>query len=438
MSFAGYVLLLVGGFLLLMVLGVPIAFSLSISAIFTVLVTGNFTVTAIFHRMIGNASGYTLLAIPFFILAAKLMNTGGVTRKIFRACSAWVGSIPGGLGHANVVASIVFSGMSGSAVADAGGLGQIEVDAMIKDGFDPEFSAKDGFDPEFSAAVTAASATIGPIIPPSIPMVVYGMMTEVSVGALFIGGIVPGLVLALATSILVFFMAKKRHYPVKEFSWKEVGQATKEALLSLLTPVIIIGGIWTGIFSPTEAACIAATYAFILSVLVYRELSWKDVYQALIETARDSAGILCLICGAASFSWLVTMLGMTQALSEALVKLTDNKYVMLLIVNIAFLIIGMFMEALAAMTITLPFLVPLMSVYGIDPLHLGVVLVLNLMIGLCTPPVGTSLFICAKTAHISIERMYKAILPFLVPLIIVLFLITYMPGLVTWLPGTLG
>ena len=428
MSFAGYVLLLVGGFLLLMVLGVPIAFSLSISAIFTVLVTGQFTVTAIFHRMIGNASGYTLLAIPFFILAAKLMNTGGVTRKIFRACSAWVGSIPGGLGHANVVASIVFSGMSGSAVADAGGLGQIEVDAMIKDGFDPEFSA----------AVTAASATIGPIIPPSIPMVVYGMMTEVSVGALFIGGIVPGLLLAVATSILVFFMAKKRHYPVKKFSWQEVGQSTKEALLSLLTPVIIIGGIWSGIFSPTEAACIAATYAFILSVLVYRELGWKDVYQALIETARDSAGILCLICGAASFSWLVTMLGMTQALSEALVKITDNKYVMLLIVNIAFLLIGMFMEALAAMTITLPFLVPLMSVYGIDPLHLGVVLVLNLMIGLCTPPVGTSIFICAKTANITIEKMYKAILPFLVPLIIVLFLITYVPGLVTWLPGTLG
>jgi tripartite ATP-independent transporter DctM subunit len=318
--------------------------------------------------------------------------------------------------------------MSGSAVADAGGLGQIEIDAMNKKGFDPEFSA----------AVTAASATIGPIIPPSIPMVVYGMMTEVSVGALFIGGIVPGLLLAVATSLLVFFIAKKRKYPVEKFSWKEVGASTKEALLSLLTPVIIIGGIWTGIFSPTEAACIAATYAFILSVLVYRELGWKDVYNALIETARDSAGILCLICGAASFSWLVTMLGMTQALSEALVKLTDNKYVMLLIVNIAFLIIGMFMEALAAMTITLPFLVPLMSVYGIDPLHLGVVLVLNLMIGLCTPPVGTSLFICAKSANITIEKMYKAILPFLVPLIIVLFLITYVPGLVTWLPGTLG
>ena len=427
MSFAGYVLLLVGGFLLLMVLGVPIAYSLSISAIFTVVVTGNFTPVAIFHRMIGNASGYTLLAIPFFILAAKLMNTGGITRKIFRAASAWVGWIPGGLGHANVVASIVFSGMSGSAVADAGGLGQIEIDAM----------KEKGFDADFSAGVTAASATIGPIIPPSIPMVVYGMMTEVSVGSLFIGGIVPGLLLAVATSILVFIISKRRNYPTEKFSWKEVGVATKEALLSLLTPIIIIGGIWTGIFSPTEAACIAATYAFILAVIVYRELGWKDVKNALIETARDSAGILCIICGAAAFSWLVTMLGMTSAMSRALVALTDNKYLILLIVNIAFLIIGMFMEALAAMTITLPFLVPLMAAYGINPLHLGVVLVLNLMIGLCTPPVGTSLFICAKTAGITIEKMYKAILPFLIPLIIVLFLITYVPGLVTWLPGTI-
>ena len=428
MGFGGYVLLLVGGFLLLMVLGVPIAFSLSISALFTVVVTGNFTATAIFHRMIGNASSYTLLAISFFILAAKLMNTGGITRKIFRAASAWVGAIPGGLGHANVVASIVFSGMSGSAVADAGGLGQIEVDAMIDQGFDPDFSA----------AVTAASATIGPIIPPSIPMVVYGMMSEVDVGSLFIGGMVPGLLLALATSVLVFIMAVQRKYPVAKFSWKEVGQSTVDAFLSLLTPVIIIGGIWTGIFSPTEAACVAATYAFILAVIVYRDLGLKDVLNALYETARDSAGILCIICGAAAFSWLVTMLGMTQALSTFLVSLTDNKYIMLLIINIAFLIIGMFMEALAAMTITLPFLVPLMGVYGINPLHLGVVLVLNLMIGLCTPPVGTSLFICAKTAKIPIERMYKAILPFLIPLLIVLFAITYCEPLVTWLPGLLA
>jgi len=423
-----HVLLLMGSFLVMMVCGVPIAFSLSIAAILTTLVTGQFEAFAIVHRMIGNSSSYTLLAIPFFILAAKLMNTGGITHRIFRAASAWVGAIPGGLGHANVVASVVFSGMSGSAVADAGGLGQIEVDAMVKDGFDPDFSA----------AVTAASATIGPIIPPSVPMVVYGMMTGVSVGSLFIGGVLPGLLLAVATSVLVFVMAKKRKYPVQKFSWKEVAISTKEAFLSLMTPVIIIGGIWTGIFSPTEAACVASFYAFILSVIVYRGMSVKEVFEAIKQTVADSAGILLIICGAAAFSWLVTMMGMTEALSHALTSLTHNKYVMLLILNIAFLIIGMFMEALAVMTITVPFLIPLMGEFGIDPLHLGVVLVLNLMIGLCTPPVGTSLFICAKTAKISIERMYKAILPFLIPLIIVLFLITYVPECVTWLPGMLG
>lgn len=421
-------LILVGAFLVLMVLGVPIAFSLSISAIVTVLITGNFTVTAIVHRMIGSSSGYTLLAISFFVLAAKLMNTGGITRRLFRAASAWVGAIPGGLGHANVVASVIFSGMSGSAVADAGGLGQVEVDAMVKDGFDADFSA----------AVTCASATIGPIIPPSIPMVVYGMMTEVSVGSLFVGGIIPGLLLALACSVLIYFMAKKRHYPVRKFSWKEVWISTKEAFLSLLTPVIIIGGIWSGIFSPTEAAAVAVVYAFFLSVIVYKEMNLKEVGKAIKETVCDSAGILCIICGAAAFSWLLTMMGVTSALSDALAAMTNNKYLMLLILNIAFLIIGMFMEALAVMTITIPFLIPLMANFGIDPVHLGVVLVLNLMIGLSTPPVGTSLFVCSKVAGISVERMYKAIMPFLIPLIIVLFLITYVPGLVTWLPGLLG
>ena len=422
------VLLIMGIFLVLMIMGVPIGFSLAISALSTAAITGQFEPTAIIHRMIGNASSYTLLAIPFFILAAKLMNTGGITRRIFRACSALIGWIPGGLGHANVLASIVFSGMSGSAVADAGGLGQIEVDAMIDDGFDPDFAA----------AVTGASATIGPIIPPSIPMVVYGMMTEVPVGTLFIGGIVPGLLLALATSILIFVISKKRKYPTRPFNFKEFLVSTKEALLSLLTPVIIIGGIWTGVFSPTEAACIAVVYAFFLAVILYKGMNLREIYEALKQAVADGAGILNIICGAAAFSWLVTMMGMTNALSHALTSMTENKYIMLLILNIAFLLIGMFMEALAVMTITVPFLIPLMASFGIDPVHLGVVLVLNLMIGLCTPPVGTSLFICAKTAGIRIEEMYKAILPFLVPLILVLIMITYIPGLVTWLPSVTG
>ncbi|MFH5835587.1 TRAP transporter large permease [Proteiniclasticum sp. C24MP] len=422
----GVVLLIV--FAVLMIIGVPIAVSLAFSAIVTVFVTDSFAITAIIHRMIGSTNSYTLLAIPFFILAAKLMNTGSITKRIFRAAAAWVGHIPGGLGHANIVASIIFSGMSGSAVADAGGLGQVEIQAM-KD---------EGFDPEFSAAVTAASATVGPIIPPSVPMVVYGMMAEVSVGALFMGGFIPGLILGLATMILVYIIAKKRNYPKHAFSFREVVVSTKSAFLSLLTPVIIIGGIWGGIFSPTEAAVVAVGYSFILSVIVYRELTLKDVWKEMKQTAVDSAAILFIIAGAAAFSWLVAMTGVTNNLAQFLTSMTDSKVVILLILNITFLILGMFMEALSVLTITVPFLIPLMGAYNIDPIHLGVVIVLNLMIGLVTPPVGTSLFICAKQAKISIESMYRAILPFLVPLIIVLFLITYVEELVLFLPGLLG
>lgn len=412
-------------FAVFMISGVPIAIALSFSAILTLFFTDTFAITAIIHRMIGSANSYTLLAIPFFILAAKLMNTGTITRRIFRAAAAWVGAIPGGLGHANIVASIIFSGMSGSAVADAGGLGQIEIQAMTDEGFDPEFSA----------AVTVASATVGPIIPPSVPMVVYGMMAEVSVGSLFMGGLIPGLLLGLTTMVLVFIMSVKRKYPRHSFSFKEVLLSTKEAFLSLLTPVIILGGIWGGIFSPTEAAVVAVGYSFILSVLVYREVGLKAVWKELKSAAIDSATILFIIAGAASFSWLVAMLGITNSISGFLTSVTDNPYVVLLIINIAFLILGMFMEALSVLTITVPFLLPLMGVYGIDPVHLGVVIVLNLMIGLCTPPVGTSLFISSRMAGISIEKMYKAILPFLVPLLLVLFAITYIPQLVLWLPG---
>lgn len=421
----GIILLLV--FILMMVIGVPIAISLAFSSIIAVALSGDFQVIALVHRMIGNSNSYTLLAIPFFILAAKFMNTGGITKRLFRGAAAWVGFIPGGLGHANIVASIIFSGMSGSAVADAGGLGQIEIQAM-KD---------DGFDPEFSAAVTAASATIGPIIPPSVPMVVYGMMTEISVGALFMGGFLPGLALAGATMVLVYAVAVKRKYPRRKFDWKEVWVASREAFLSMLTPVIIIGGIWGGIFSPTEAAVVAVGYSFILSVIVYREMGTKQLWTEIKQAVIDSAVILFIICGAAAFSWLIAMMGVTDVLANWLVSLTDNKYVVLFIINIIFLLLGMFMEALSVMTITIPFLIPLMGAYNIDPIHLGVVIVLNLMIGLVTPPVGTSLFICARQAKISIEGMYKAILPFLIPLIFVLFLITYFPGIVMLIPNAM-
>lgn len=420
-------LLLICLFLVLMFNGVPIAVSLATSSIITTLLTNSFSVTAIIHRLIGNANSYVLLAIPFFILAAKLMNYGTITNRIFRFATSWVGFIPGGLGHANVLASIIFSGMSGSAVADAGGLGQIEIQAM-KD---------EGFEADFAAAVTAASATIGPIIPPSVPMVVYGMMTDVSVGALFMAGVIPGFLLGLSTMIFIFFVAKKRHYPRHKFSWHEIGSSTKAGFLSLMTPVIIIGGIWGGVFSPTEAAIVASVYAFLLTVVLYKEMTLKQVFSEFISAAVDSSIILFIICGAASFSWLVAMLGLTDAIATGMVNITNNKYFLLLIINVVMILLGMFMEALSVMTILVPFLVPLMAVYNLNPIHIGVVIVLNLMIGLITPPVGTSLFICAKQAGITIEEMYKAIMPFLVPLVIVLLLITFVPGIVLLIPNAM-
>jgi tripartite ATP-independent transporter DctM subunit len=412
-------------FALMMALGVPIAISLGFGTVIAILATGKYPVLAAVHRMISGVDSYILLAIPFFILAGQLMNTGGITKKIFRFASALVGHIPGGLGHANIVASIIFSGMSGSAVADAGGLGQVEMEAMTDEGYDADFSA----------AVTAASATIGPIIPPSIPMVVYGAAAEVSIGALFLGGFLPGLLLGLACMALVYVMSVKRGYPKKDrLDWKEIWVSFKESFLSLLTPVIIIGGILGGIFTPTEAAVIAAVYSFILGFIVYREITVKDLMQMLVNTVVATSTVVLIIGGAASFSWVVAMEGVPQKVASFLLSITSNPYVIILLLNIVFLILGMFMESLSVLLITVPFLMPLITQLGLDPVHLGVVLVLNLMIGLSTPPVGMSLFVCAKIANVKLERLYKAMIPFLVPLIAVLLIVSYFPDTVLLLP----
>lgn len=412
-------------FALMMALGVPIAISLGFGTVIAILATGKYPVLAAVHRMISGVDSYILLAIPFFILAGQLMNTGGITKKIFRFASALVGHIPGGLGHANIVASIIFSGMSGSAVADAGGLGQVEMEAMTDEGYDADFSA----------AVTAASATIGPIIPPSIPMVVYGAAAEVSIGALFLGGFLPGLLLGLASMALVYVMSVKRGYPKKDrLDWREIWVSFKESFLSLLTPVIIIGGILGGVFTPTEAAVIAAVYSFILGFIVYREITVKDLMQMLVNTVVATSTVVLIIGGAASFSWVVAMEGVPQKVASFLLSITSNPYVIILLLNIVFLILGMFMESLSVLLITVPFLMPLITQLGLDPVHLGVVLVLNLMIGLSTPPVGMSLFVCAKIANVKLERLYKAMIPFLVPLIAVLLIVSYFPDTVLLLP----
>lgn len=419
----GMVLLI--AFAIMMVIGVPIAISLGLSTIIAIVASGNYAVLSAVHRMASGVDSYILMAIPFFILAGQLMNTGGITRKIFKFATSLVGRIPGGLGHSNIVASIIFSGMSGSAVADAGGLGQVEMQAMTEAGYDAEFSA----------AVTTASATIGPIIPPSIPMIVYGAAAEVSIGALFLGGVIPGLLLGLACMLIVLIISLKRNYPrAAKFDIKEVFVSFKESFLSLLTPVIIIGGILGGVFTPTEAAVVAAVYSFFLGFVVYKEITFKDLKKILIETVITSASVIFIIAAATAFSWVVAMEGIPQQVAEMLLSITNNKYVILLILNVVFLILGMFMESLSILLITVPFLMPLVDATGISPVHLGVVLVLNLMIGLSTPPVGMSLFVSSKIANVPLERLYKEILPFLIPLIAVLLLITYIPGMVMWLP----
>ena len=412
-------------FIVCMFIGVPIAVSLGLGAIGAVLIAGKYSILAIMHRTISGVDSYVLLAIPFFMLAGNIMNFGGVTSKIFKFAYSLVGRVPGGMGHADIIASMIVSGMSGSAVADASGLGKVIFSAM----------REKGYDDKFSAAVQSAAATVGPIIPPSVPFVVYAAMAEVSLGALFIGGFIPGAMLGISLMVIIYFIAKKRNYQrADHFSFREVWVSFKEAFLPLLAPIIIIGGILAGIATPTEAAVIVTFYALLLSI-IYKTFSWSELKKALLDTGSSSAVIIFIIASSTAFSWVLAMEGIPERVTTYILSLTTNPYLIILILNIVFLIMGMFMESLSILTITVPFLMPLISAIGLDPVYLGMVVVLNLSIGMSTPPVGMCLFVCAKLANVKLEDLYKEILPFLVPLIIVLILVSYFPDITLFLPN---
>jgi len=417
---------LIVSFLALLILSVPIAISMGSADVIAVFVSGRFPLETVFHSMGTGLSSFILLAIPFFIIAGEVMNSGGITTRIFDFANALVGRIPGGLGHANVFASVIFAGMSGSAVADAGGLGAIEMKAM-----------KDvGFDDEFSASVTAASSCIGPIIPPSVPMVVFGASAGVSVGKLFIGGFIPGLLMAIALSIMVYYYAVKRNYPrLEKFSWKYVGQTFKRAFLPILTPVIIIGGIIGGIFTPTEAASVAVVYGIIIAMFVYKDLSFKKLREIIFQALVTTSTVTFIMATASAFAWLLAIDGLPMKLAEFVSSINMPAWVFLILFNVIFLILGMFMEALSILIIMVPVVMPMFQHFGLDPIHMGVVMVLNLMIGLITPPVGMSLFVTSKVANVKLEKLCKAIIPWTIPLIVVLIIITYVPNIVTWLPN---
>jgi len=416
-----------GGMIILFILGIPVGYSLGAAGLLAYLneMGSRVNIPMLAQRMQYGVNNFLLLAIPLFILAAKLMNTAGITTRLFNFARLLVGFLPGGLGHANTVASLIFAGMSGAAVADAAGLGQVELKAM-KD---------EGYDADFSVAITAASSTIGPIFPPSIPMVIFGLVAEVSVGRLFLGGVVPGLLMTAALMVMVAVYAHRRGYPRTRFpGFGEFLAGASKAFLPILTPVILLGGIWSGQFTPTEAAAVAVAYALVLGVFVYKELRPKDLGQIFIDTAKETAAIGIIICAANFFGWLLLRTGLTIQVTAGITKMTSDPLVLLILLNLFLLVIGCFMETVVAILILTPMLIPVIAKVGIDPLHFGVVMVLNLMIGLLTPPFGVVLFVMAGISELSFERIVRATAPFLIPLLAVLGLITFFPSLVTWLP----
>jgi TRAP-type C4-dicarboxylate transport system permease large subunit len=455
-------------FLFLMAGGVPVAISMAGASLIYLFWTQSSPPFVVIHRMVSGIDSFPLLAVPFFILAGNLMNNAGITNRIYNFALALVGWLKGGLGHVNVVGSVVFAGMSGTAIADAAGLGTIEIKAM-----------KDhGYSTEFAVGVTAASATLGPIIPPSLPFVIYGMMANVSVGALFLAGILPGALLALLMMLTVAYYAHKNGWGADiKFDWLRLIKALAElavvmgwplvmwlliakaglhpqatvaaglvvlfaadkffnfqAVLPIMTPVLLIGGMTTGIFTPTEGAIAACIWAMVLGLAWYRTLSWTMFVKVCLDTVETTATVLFIVAAASIFGWMLTATGVTADIAAWVLDFTKEPWMFLLLANLLMLFVGCFLEPTAAITILVPILIPICQKLGIDLVHFGLVMVLNLMIGLLHPPMGMVLFVLARVAKLSVERTTMAILPWLVPLLGSLVIITYFPALVLWLP----
>lgn len=413
-------------FAVLLIIGVPISISIGASAVLGCLSLG-YPLVVIGQKMVSGIDSFLLIAVPLFILAGNLMNAGKITERIFDTAKELVGWIPGGLGHANVVASVIFAGMSGSAVADAGGLGAIEMEAM----------RKNGYDDDFASAVTASSSVIGPIFPPSIPLIIYGSVASVSVDKLFMGGVMPGLLMAVLLMVLIYIYAIKRKYERHPFCLKALLRQFAGSILALITPLIILSGFVLGWFTPTEASSIAVIYSLLIALLVYKTLTWKSFLKCLKDSAISSANTLLIIGTSTLFTYVMAMEGISRQISQVILGISSSPVIVLLAINILLLVLGMIMEPGAILTLMLPVLLPIANGLGLNLVHFGVMIVLNLMIGQVTPPFGVCLFVISDVNKIKLESLYKSIIPFLIPLIATLFLVTYIPGIVTWLPNAL-
>ena len=418
-----------GSFLILLVMRCPVAFSMVLASFGFLLLNGQISLLIIPERMTISLDSFPLLAVPFFVVAGVLMNRAGIARRIFDFALSIFGRFRAGLAHVNVIASMIFAGMSGSAFADAAGLGAVEIKAMVDEGYDRDFSA----------AVTAASSCIGPVIPPSVVMVLYGVMAEVSIGELFAAGMIPGIIMGLSMMVLIYVLATmgKVNAPrgVKQ-PLRIVVQKTRAAFFPLLGPVFILGVILLGIATPTEAGVVATVYALVLG-LAYRTLSWKSLSEALEESVLTTGRFMFIIAAASVFGWLVTIEQVALVLYQSIQLITTQKWIILLFVNIILLCLGCFIEGIAIMIVSIPALIPLMKAIQVDLVHFGVILTISIMIGLITPPVGMTLYIVSDIAKVRIEDVVRRVIPFLIPLVFTLFLTTYWDKMVLLIPKLL-
>lgn len=414
-------------FLVLLLLGIPIAFSLGIASLSYLLLEG-ISLTIVPQKMYAGIDSFVLLCIPGFVLAGNLMNVGNITEHIVRFSNALMGHIRGGLGLANVGGSMIFGGISGTAVADAASIGSVMIPGM----------ARSGYDKPFAAAVTAASSTIGPIIPPSVPMIIAGSLSGVSVGRMFLAGAIPGLLMGLAMMITVYLLALKRGYPKeKRATLRGLVREGRSAFWALLMTFIILYGIIGGFFTPTEASIVASLYAFVIGMFVYKGLNWQNLPKVIIDTVLTSGSLMLLVGLANLFGWILTSQQIPQMLASGILAISENPIVVILILNLILLMVGSFMETIAALIILFPALLGVATGIGMEPVHFALMAVLNLMIGLTTPPVGVCLFIVSGIGKLPMLSVVKAILPFLICNLVVLLLVSYIPALTMWLPNLL-
>jgi tripartite ATP-independent transporter DctM subunit len=421
-------LVVIAGFLLLFMAGFPVVYAILIPSVVYVLVEG-LPYGLLAQRITYALDSFPLVAVPIFIFVGNLMNSAGITERIFRFADTAVGRIPGGLAQVNIFSSLIFSGMSGAALADVGGLGRIEIEAM----------KKRGFTGPFSAAVTGASAVVGPIFPPSIPLIVYGSVTSVSIVQLLLAGIVPALVCVALLMLTTVVLSYREGLPRAE-RWPTPGRLIGDlmpALPALLAPVLMIAGMLLGLFTPTEAAAVTVVYVALISTVFYRDLTWPHLRHALVMTVKSTSAILVIVAVASLFGWILAVEQVPQSFSRWILQFSTDPIVLLLIANLIFFIAGMFLDSTTATLLVVPVIAPPLVLAGVDPVHLGIVVIFNLMFGLLTPPMGLSLFLLSSIANVTLRQLLGALVPFYAPLLATLAIITFADGLVLWLPGLL-